>query len=135
MKYGKLMLVVAVTLIGSLLLGACGPTPEPQIVEVEKVVTEVVEKVVTEVVEKIVTQVVEVAGTPEIREVEVTQIVEVEKVVTVTPEPPPAEEPKVFRMRLAHDIQTVDPAFQVSDIEEFAASPIFNGLVTYGPNS
>lgn len=127
MRSKKLVWVAVALLVGTLWVSACGATPEPQVIEVEKVVTEVVEKVVTEIVE--------VAGTPEIKEVQVTQIVEVEKVVTPTPEPPPAEGPKIFRMRLEHDIRTVDPAFHYSDIEEFAASPIFNGLVTYGPNS
>jgi peptide/nickel transport system substrate-binding protein len=70
------------------LLASCGPTPEPEIVEVEKVVTEVVEveKVVTEVVEKVMTEVVEV-------EKIVTEVVEVEKIVEVTPEPEPAIQP------------------------------------------
>jgi peptide/nickel transport system substrate-binding protein len=75
------VLIVLTMLAAS--LAACGPTPEPQVVE--KVVKEtviiegspeVVEKVVTEVVEKVVTEVVE-------KEVEK----EVEKIVTVTPMP------------------------------------------------
>jgi peptide/nickel transport system substrate-binding protein len=70
-KKGLRLLVLLV--IASLLASACGPTPEPQIVEVEKVVTQVVE------VEKEVTKIVE--GTP------VVETVKEEVIVTATPEP------------------------------------------------
>jgi peptide/nickel transport system substrate-binding protein len=77
------MVLVAMLMMFSMVLAACGPTPEPvtevltQVVEVEKEVTRVVEG--TPVVETIiVTQVVEK---------EVTTVVEMEKVVTATPEP------------------------------------------------
>ncbi len=76
----KLAKLLAVSVVLTMLIGlavACGPTPEPQVIEKtvkETVIVEgtpqVVEKVVTEVVEK-----------------EATTIVEVEKVVTATPEP------------------------------------------------
>jgi peptide/nickel transport system substrate-binding protein len=117
MIHKRLAWVVLLAMASTLVLGACGPTPEPQVIE------------------KIVTQIVEVAGTPVIQEVEVTSVVEVEKVVTATPEPSAPAGPKVLRQRLEHDIRTLDPAFHYSDIEEFAASPVFNGLVTFGPNS
>jgi peptide/nickel transport system substrate-binding protein len=45
---------LSIVLVAGLILAACGPTPEPQVVE----------KVVTEVVEKVVTQEVEVQVTP-----------------------------------------------------------------------
>jgi peptide/nickel transport system substrate-binding protein len=64
--------VVVVSLLG-VSLAACGPTPEPQVVE------------------KVVKETVIVAGTPEVVEKVVTEVVEkqveVEKVVTATPEP------------------------------------------------
>jgi peptide/nickel transport system substrate-binding protein len=66
----KLWTVVAALVVISLLATACGAAPEPEVVEVEKVVTQVVEKEV----EKIVTEVVEVEK-------------EVEKIVEVTAVP------------------------------------------------
>ena len=63
----RVALAVTVILVVSLVLTACGATPEPEVIE--KVVTKEVE------VEKIVTQEVEV-------EKIVTQEVEVEKIVT-----------------------------------------------------
>jgi len=59
------------------LLAACGPTPEPQVVEKE----------VTQVVKETVKETVIVEGTPQTVEKVVTSVVEVEKVVTATPEP------------------------------------------------
>lgn len=69
--------VLACVLVGVLVLPACGPTPEPQVVEKE--------------VTQIVRETVMVAGTPEFVEREVTSVVtvEVEKVVTPTSPPPP----------------------------------------------
>ncbi len=67
---------IAMVMVVSLILTACGPTPEPQVIEktvIETVVVEgtpqVVEKVVTEVVEKVVTEVVEIE-----KQVEVTAV-------------------------------------------------------------
>ncbi len=82
----RLAVVLSLLIVVALLLGACGATPEPEVVEVEKVVKETV--VVEKEVEKVVTEVVEVE-----KEVEkiVTEVVEVEKevekVVTATPLP------------------------------------------------
>jgi peptide/nickel transport system substrate-binding protein len=60
-------------------LAACGPTPEPEVIEKtikETVIVEgtpqVVEKVVTEVVEKVVTEVVEVTQEPELKTITMT---------------------------------------------------------------
>ena len=79
-------LIISILVIASMVLAACGAAPEPEVVEVEKIVTEVVE--VEKEVEKVVTQVVEVE-----KEVEkvVTEVVEVE--VTAVPEP---QEPVVI---------------------------------------
>jgi peptide/nickel transport system substrate-binding protein len=76
----RTFLVVSILVVVSMLAVACGPTPEPQVVE--KIVTQEVEKVVTQEVEKVVTQEVEKVVT---QEVVVTK--EVEKVVTPVPEP------------------------------------------------
>jgi peptide/nickel transport system substrate-binding protein len=69
----KLFVVMVVVSLLGVSLAACGPTPEPQIVE------------------KVVKETVIVAGTPEVVEKVVTEVVEteveVEKVVTATPEP------------------------------------------------
>lgn len=70
----------------SLLVTACGPTPEPQVVEVEKVVTQIVMETVKETVI--------VAGTPEVVEKEVTKVVEVEVEKEVTPTAEPTAMPK-----------------------------------------
>ncbi|MGD8626671.1 MAG: sugar ABC transporter substrate-binding protein [Anaerolineae bacterium] len=71
-----------------LLIAACGPTPEPVVVERE----------VTSVVRETVKETVIVEGTPQVVEKEVTQVVEIEKVVTATPEPEeaPAEGAKII---------------------------------------
>ena len=68
----KVLSLVALVTIASLVLAACGATPEPQVVKETVVVTEKETVVVTEE-----------------KEVEVTTVVkeEVEKVVTATPEP------------------------------------------------
>jgi peptide/nickel transport system substrate-binding protein len=71
----KLSAALILVMVFTLLLSACGATPEPEVVEVEKVVTQVVQETVKETVI--------VEGTPEVVEREV----EVEKVVTATPEP------------------------------------------------
>ncbi|MGD8737104.1 MAG: hypothetical protein PVJ85_10155, partial [Anaerolineae bacterium] len=68
----KVLILAGLVTILSLVLAACGPTPEPQVVRETVVVTEKETVVITE--EKEV-------------EVEVTKVVteEVEKVVTATP--------------------------------------------------
>ena len=81
----KLAILAVLAMVAPMLLTACGPTPEPQVIE----------KIVTEVVEVVVTEIVEVAGTPEVVEKVVTEVVEkqVEVVVTATPEPEATEPP------------------------------------------
>jgi peptide/nickel transport system substrate-binding protein len=77
----KLFSMASLLIVVAMLLAACGPTPEPQVVE----------KVVTQVVEKTVKETVVVEGTPQVVEKVVTEVVEkpveVEKVVTATPKP------------------------------------------------
>jgi multiple sugar transport system substrate-binding protein len=82
----RLALFVNILSAVVLLISACGPTPEPQIVERE----------VTKIVQETIRETVVVEGTAEIVEKEVTVVVET--VVTATPEPaePPDEETKVI---------------------------------------
>lgn len=107
----SLFLLVVVALI----LAACGPTPEPQVVE----------KVVTQVVQEKVVETVMVEGTPQIVEKEVTKVVEtevqVEVVVTATPEPEPAAaEPQpggTLNMSLGTDFVSFDPYLDIDGAE------------------
>ncbi len=58
-RYPELaLLMVVVLLVGS--LAGCGPTPEPEVVEVEKVVTQIVQE--TTVVKETVKETVVVEG-------------------------------------------------------------------------
>jgi len=68
----NLAVVVALIMVATLLLAACGPTPAPQVIE--KVVTAVVKETVM------------VEGTPQIVEKEVTSVVEVPMEATAVPE-------------------------------------------------
>ena len=77
----RLGLLISIAMIAAL-LAACGGTP--QVVEVEKVVTQVV--VETVVQKEVVQETVIVEGTPQLVEKEVTKVVEVEKEVTAVPE-------------------------------------------------
>jgi peptide/nickel transport system substrate-binding protein len=110
-KNNLLALVALLTVLA--LLAACGPTPEPKIVE--KVV-EVKETVQVEV-EKLVTQVVEVEKTVE---------VEVEKLVT--PTAPPARD--VILVALSAAPTSLDPADHRSRQSETVIRNMFDGLVT-----
>jgi peptide/nickel transport system substrate-binding protein len=104
--------VSLVTLLA--LLAACGPTPQPQVVE--KVVTQVVKETVM------------VAGTPQVVEKQVTQVVkeEVEKVVTPTPQP----KRDVIIVALSSAPDTLDPADHRSRQSETVIRNMFDGLVT-----
>jgi len=64
-RYSTLALLAIVTLLVGMLAG-CGPTPEPQVIEVEKVVTQIVQVEVEKEVEK------EVTVTPEPKGGEIT---------------------------------------------------------------
>jgi peptide/nickel transport system substrate-binding protein len=84
---------VAAILVLSVLLSACGPTPEPQVIE----------KVVTQEVEKTVVQTVEV-------EVEKVVTKEVEKIVEITPTPVEkySESPQLAEMVAKGELPPVD---------------------------
>jgi ABC-type glycerol-3-phosphate transport system substrate-binding protein len=101
--------LLALLVVTSLILSACGPTPEPQQVVVEKEVTTVVE------VEKEVTKIVE--GTPIVETIVETQ--EVEVVVTATPEPPSTE--RVLEV-WTHEFPPLQDAFTNKWIPEFEAA-------------
>ena len=107
MRIRKLLFVLV---IATVLLAACGPTPEPEIVEVEKVVKE------TQVVKE--TVVVEKEATAEVVEkvVKETVVVEKELVVTPTPEPVAAEPQRggTLNMSLGPDFVTFDPYYEVT---------------------
>jgi peptide/nickel transport system substrate-binding protein len=118
---------IAAALIAWLLLGGCGPTPEPVVIKETSVVVETV------MVEKAGETVVE----------EVTKVVEVEKVVTATPQPeatePPLEaiqpefkNPDTYLVITgAGEQETLDPAWMYDTASQAIASNIYEGLVWY----
>jgi oligopeptide transport system substrate-binding protein len=93
----KLAILAALVMIASLVLAACGPTPEPVVIKETSVVVETV------VVEKEGETVVQ----------EVTSVVEVEKVVTATPEPEPTEPPKAQLEGLWYPLTTEPPTLDI----------------------
>jgi peptide/nickel transport system substrate-binding protein len=111
----KRTLLTCVSLVTLLtLLAACGPTPEPQVVE--KVITQVVRETVVveetaQVVERVVTQVVQET---------------VEKVVT--PTPPPTRDVIIVGMAAAP--VSLDPADHRTRESETVIRNMFDGLVT-----
>ena len=104
----RLWTIVAALVVITLLVSTCGATPEPEVVEVEKIVTQVVE------VEKIVTQVVEVEK-------------EGEKVVEVTAVPAQSiEELKVAQFANPVDLTCWDwSSVDDLDILQHFAEPVF----------
>jgi peptide/nickel transport system substrate-binding protein len=113
----KKVLLACVSLLTLLVMVvACGPTPEPQVVE--KIVTQVVKETVivegeAQVVEKEVTKVI-------------TEEVEVEKVVT--PTAPPQRDVIIVGLSAAPD--SLDPADHRSRLSETVLRDMFDGLVT-----
>jgi len=107
----KLAILVVIVMIAPMILSACGPTAEPQVVE--KIVTQEVEK------EVVVTQEVE-------KEVVVTQEVEkiVEKIVEVTPVPEPSSRTGAWVDQLVfteqNDAQAAVKQLQANDIDIYA---------------
>lgn len=128
MSYRVSKFVFVVLMVAALLLSACGPTPEPQVVKETVVVTQVVEKEVEKQVEVQVTQVVE-------KEVEVVVTKEVEKVVEVAPEPisgtpaiildgePAALNPFISRARVDFTVQDQLNCFLALYDEDFNFVP------------
>ncbi|MGD2205219.1 MAG: ABC transporter substrate-binding protein, partial [Anaerolineae bacterium] len=109
-------LVVILTIVS--LLVACGPTPEPQIIEKEIVVTQEVEK------EVVVTQEVE-------KEVVVTKEVEKEVVVTATP----VVEPKELRIGIATEPWDLDPAIRTDTGSGYVIQNVYDPLIELDQNN
>jgi len=89
--HSKSLTALGLVVVLALLVSSCGPTPEPQVVEKEVIVTQIVEKIVTQEVE-VIKEVEVVQEVEVVKEVEVTRIVAgtpVVEVVTATPEPAP----------------------------------------------
>jgi peptide/nickel transport system substrate-binding protein len=122
----KLAVFVAVVMIAAVILAACGPTPEP----------EVIEKIVTQIVEQKVVETVIVAGTPEVVEKVVTEVVEVE----VTPVPEvvsydQAPDPTTLTLVASDDIAMLDPHLAYEGSSYRALANVIEGLVFYDRES
>jgi peptide/nickel transport system substrate-binding protein len=125
-KLASMLIIVA------LLLAACGPTPEPEVIR--EIVTEIVE------VEKEVTRIVE--GTPVVEEIvvtevvekEVTTVVEVEKVVTATT-PPKSAMSNILTAAHSEYAFTFEPTFcNWSDVTRICVTA-YDALVKYDPGT
>ena len=103
---------LSVLLVLALLAGCA--TPEPEVIEKEVIITQIVEETIL------------VEGTPQIVEVEVTKVVERE--VVVTPTPLPARD--VIIVALAEAPTSLDPADHRSRQSETVIRNLFDGLVT-----
>jgi peptide/nickel transport system substrate-binding protein len=126
----KLAILVVLVLIAPMVLTACGPTPEPQVIE----------KIVTQVVEQTVKETVVVAGTPEVVEKVVTEVVEVEveKEVTAVPETvsyDQAPDPTTLTLVDIGDIAMLDPHLAYEGSSYAAINNIIEGLVFYNRES
>jgi peptide/nickel transport system substrate-binding protein len=110
-KRNVLAVVALLTVVA--LLAACGPTPEPQIIEKVVEVKETVEVEVEKIVEKQVT-------------IKETVQVEVEKLIT--PTAPPARD--VILVALSAAPTSLDPADHRSRQSETIIRNMFDGLVT-----
>ena len=111
----RLSVVLSLVVVVSILV-ACGPTPEP----------EVVEKVVTQVIQETVI----VEGTPQVVEKEVTRVVEVEKEVTAVPEP---EEEEILVIGLSEDTVSLDPARSYEWHATSVHHSVYETLTTFLP--
>ncbi len=116
-------MLIAVLVVGSVVFGACGPAPTPEVVEKEVVVTQVVEVEKTVVVEG---------------ETQTETVVEtVEVVVTATPEPEEevsytAKDPDTFYDIVgAGDTDTLDPAWNYESAGDAVILNVYEQLVTY----
>lgn len=110
----KWAVVLAVLVIGSMILAACGPAPTPQVIKE----TVVVEKVVTQEVEKVVTK-------------EVEKVVEVQ----VTPTPVPGEEKVTLNWNLGTEPPTLDPALAEDTTSVACIENLFLGLTDLDPET
>jgi peptide/nickel transport system substrate-binding protein len=116
----KLSVVVALIMVATLLVVACGPTPAPQVIE--KVVTAVVKETVM------------VEGTPQVVEVEVTKVVEVQAEVTAVPEEPAAAvapDPTTLTYVMTDDAATLDPHLAYEGTSYEIIESVVEGLIWY----
>jgi oligopeptide transport system substrate-binding protein len=118
--------MLALVLIASMLLSACGAPATPEVIEREVVVEKVVKETVVIETEKIVE--VEKEKVVEV-EKEVTKVVEVEKVITATPVP--SDDLPVLRINVTTFPETLDPQ-QLSWVQEIGhAGLIYEGLTRF----
>ena len=110
--------LLSMLVITSLLVG-CGPQPTPVPEATEEPAAQADEEVVAEEEE------------PEEEEEEEEPTEE----PTEEPEEEEASEPKVLTVRIYGDIQSLDPAFRISENDEVVSNAVMNGLVRYCPNS
>lgn len=122
-----LLVAVSLMVVLSLLVAACGATPEPEVVE--KVVKEtVIVEGTPQVVEKVVTEEVEVIVT---EEVVVKETVIVEQEVEVEA----AAEPKEFVVGVAFDQATLDPGRGFEITGGMIHKGTYNTLVTWADDN
>jgi peptide/nickel transport system substrate-binding protein len=119
----KLQLAVCLLVVVSMLLAACGATPEPQVVE--KVVTQVVPETVI------------VQGTPQVVEKVVTEQVEkiVKETVVVEQQVPAEPETKSFVVGVAFDQATLDPGRGFEITGGMVHKATYNTLVTWADDN
>ena len=122
----KLAVVLAVVVIGSMLLAACGPAPTPVVVKETVVVEKEVEKIVTKEVEKIVEKEVEKVVTQEVEKI-------VEKIVEVTPTPVPGEDKVTLHNNLGTEPPELDPALGTDTTSINCIENLFLGLTDLEP--
>jgi peptide/nickel transport system substrate-binding protein len=115
----KLAVLVVLVMIAPLVLAACGPTPEPQVI-IQTVPVEV-------------TKIVEVAGTPQT----VVETVQVEVTAAATEAPPPGEvkfvapDPTTYTTVTFGDIDTMDPNLAYDTASAAPMLNVMEGLIFF----
>jgi peptide/nickel transport system substrate-binding protein len=112
-RWTLLALIVTVAMIAS----ACGPTPVPQIMEVEKEVTRIVE------------------GTPIVEKVVETQVVTEEVIVEVTPTPPPIPQGGYVTEVSFSDAKILNPILSTDDASSDVHTLLFGAALRTDPES
>ncbi|RPI49062.1 MAG: hypothetical protein EHM56_12930, partial [Chloroflexi bacterium] len=112
-RWTFLALIVVVTMIAS----ACGPTPAPQIMEVEKEVTRIVE------------------GTPIVEKIVETQVVTEEIIVEVTPTPPPIPDGGYVTEASFSDAKILNPILSTDDASSDVHGLLFGAALRTDPHS
>jgi peptide/nickel transport system substrate-binding protein len=112
-RWTVLALIVVVTMMAS----ACGATPAPQVVEVEKEVTRIVE------------------GTPIVETIVETQVVKEEVIVEVTPTPPPIPEGGYVTEVGFSDAKILNPILSTDDASSDIHDMLFGAALRQDPVS